>query len=255
MALDRMQVAKECGDNLACYGKTLNDPSWTRAEKAAFALAFSGNSKQALPLLLAAMKPITTMAQDRYPVHQAILFGLARLGTKDCKECIEKLDAQIARDEKAVRIPGARDLLGETRVTEAIIQNQGAGDLAPRPAATVATAEDASGHAERQGEGREEGRQGRQGRREEEAPLKRRSCFVATPPGAGASPTPGEPGTQSGRRPKGPLDRRVTHRCRVARSPHDALRGRRRRCRPEWHALGEATWRRMDSGAVMRAKG
>src|SRR4051812_633389 len=143
MALDRMQVAKECGDDLACYGKTLNDPSWTRAEKAAFALAFSGNSKQALPLLLAAMKPITTMAQDRYPVHQAILFGLARLGTKDCKACVEKLDAQIARDEKAVRIPGARDLLGETRVTEAIIQNQGAGDLAPA-ATSAATVADAS---------------------------------------------------------------------------------------------------------------
>ena len=143
MALDRMQVAKECGDNLACYGKTLTDPSWTRAEKAAFALAFSGNAKQALPLLLAAMKPITMMAQDRYPVHQAILFGLARLGTKDCKECVDKLDAQIARDEKAVRLPGARDLLGETRVTEAIIQNQGAGDLAPA-ATAAATVADAS---------------------------------------------------------------------------------------------------------------
>jgi HEAT repeat protein len=139
MALDRMQVAKDCGDDLACYGKTLNDPSWTRAEKAAFAIAFSGNAKQGLPLLLAALRPITTLAQDRYPVHQAILFGLARLGTKDCKDCIAKLDAQIEKDEKAVRLPGARDLLGETRVTEAIIQNQGAGDLAP--AATVATTE------------------------------------------------------------------------------------------------------------------
>ena len=87
------------------------------------------------------MKPITTMAQDRYPVHQAILFGLARLGTRDCKDCIDKLDKQIERDEKAVRIPGARDLLGETRVTEAIIQNKGAGDLAP--AATVAAADEA----------------------------------------------------------------------------------------------------------------
>jgi hypothetical protein len=136
MALDRMQVAKECDQDLACYGKTLNDPSWTRAEKAAFAIAFSGNAKQGLPLLLAAMKPITTMAQERYPVHQAILFGLARLGTRDCKECIEKLDKQIAQDEKAVRLPGARDLLGETRVTEAIIQNQGAGDLAPAASAS-----------------------------------------------------------------------------------------------------------------------
>ncbi len=129
MALDRMQVAKECDQDLACYGKALNDPSWTRAEKAAFAIAFSGNARQGLPLLLAAMKPITTMAQERYPVHQAILFGLARLGTRDCKDCIDKLDAQIDHDEKAVRIPGARDLLGETRVTEAIIENQGPGDL------------------------------------------------------------------------------------------------------------------------------
>jgi HEAT repeat protein len=144
MALDRMQVAKECDQDLACYGKTLNDPSWTRAEKAAFAIAFSGNAKQGLPLLLAAMKPITTMAQERYPVHQAILFGLARLGTRDCKECIDKLDAQIANDEKAVRLPGARDLLGETRVTEAIIQNQGPGDLAPAATAAAATVADAS---------------------------------------------------------------------------------------------------------------
>jgi HEAT repeat protein len=136
MALDRMQVAKECDQDLACYGKALNDPSWTRAEKAAFAIAFSGNARQGLPLLLAALRPITTMAQERYPVHQAILFGLARLGTRDCKECIDKLDQQIQHDEKAIRIPGARDLLGETRVTEAIIQNQGPGDLiAAAPAA------------------------------------------------------------------------------------------------------------------------
>jgi HEAT repeat protein len=154
MALDRMQVAKECGDDLACYGKTLNDPSWTRAEKAAFAIAFSGNAKQGLPLLLAALKPITALAQDRYPVHQAILFGLAHLGTKDCTACIDKLTQQVEHDEKAVRIPGARDLLGETRVTEAIIQNQGAADLAA--AATVATAEgdDAAAPAAKAGKGK-----------------------------------------------------------------------------------------------------
>ena len=144
MALDRMQVAKECDQDLACYGKTLNDPSWTRAEKAAFAIAFSGNAKQGLPLLLAAMKPITTMAQERYPVHQAILFGLARLGTRDCKDCIDKLDTQIEHDEKAVRLPGARDLLGETRVTEAIIQNQGAGDMVAAGPSAAAPAEAAA---------------------------------------------------------------------------------------------------------------
>ncbi len=78
------------------------------------------------------MKPITMMAQDRYPVHQAILFGLARLGTRECKDCLDKLDKQIAHDETAVRLPGARDLLGETRVTEAIIQKPRRGRSGPR---------------------------------------------------------------------------------------------------------------------------
>jgi HEAT repeat protein len=142
-ALDRLQVANECDRDLGCYGKKLNDPSWERSEKAAFAIAFSGDSKKGVPLLLSAMKPITTMIPERYPVHQAILFALARLGTKDCKECIDKLDKQIERDEKAVRLPGARDLLGETRVTAAIIMNKGAGDAA-EPAGEAPPPEEAA---------------------------------------------------------------------------------------------------------------
>ena len=142
-ALERINVANECDRDLACYGKKLNDPLWERSEKAAFAIAFSGDAKKGLPILLNAMKPITTMIPERYPVHQAILFALARLGTKDCKECIEKLDKQIERDEKAVRLPGARDLLGETRVTEAIIMNKGASDAAA-PAEAPAPAEEAA---------------------------------------------------------------------------------------------------------------
>src|SRR5262249_56459896 len=100
----------------------------------------SGNAKQGIPLLLAALKPIASMTQERFPVHQAMLFALGRLGTKDCTACIEKLDKQIERDEKAVRIPGARDLLGETRVTEAIILNKGAGDVMAAAAAAPAEA-------------------------------------------------------------------------------------------------------------------
>jgi HEAT repeat protein len=133
LAFDRMLVANECDRDLQCYGKKLQDPSWSRAEKAAFAIGFSGNAKEGIPLLLGAMKPITTMTPERFPVHQAILFALARLGNKSCTACIEKLDKQIERDEKAVRIPGARDLLGETRVTEAVIQNKAATE-APEPA-------------------------------------------------------------------------------------------------------------------------
>ncbi len=143
LALARMNVAKECDRDVVCYGKKLNDSQPERAEKAAFAIAFSGDAKKGLPILLSAMKPITTMVPDRYPVHQAILFALARLGSKDCKDCIEKLDKQIDRDEKAVRLPGARDLLGETRVTEAIIMNKGAGDVA-EPAGEAPPPEEAA---------------------------------------------------------------------------------------------------------------
>ena len=113
-----------------------------------------------MPLLLDAMKPITTMVPERYPVHQAILFALARLGTKDCKECIEKLDKQIERDEKAVRLPGARDLLGETRVTAAIILNKGAGDAAAPDGS--ARAGRGSGPGPRR-QGRQEGQAGQAG--------------------------------------------------------------------------------------------
>jgi HEAT repeat protein len=124
-ALDRMQVAKECQSDLACYGKKLNDPSWPRAEKAAFYIGFSGDAKKGIPLLLGALKPIASMSAERFPVHQAMLQSLARLATKNDKEVIEKLEKQIERDEQAGRIPGARDLLGEERVTLAVIQNKG----------------------------------------------------------------------------------------------------------------------------------
>jgi len=124
-ALDRMQVAKECGDKLDCYGKHLTDPSWPRAEKAAFFLGFSGKPAQGLPFLLGALKPVASLPQERYPVQQAILQAFARLATKNDKNVIEALEKQIERDENAVRLPGARDLLGETRVTLAVIQNKG----------------------------------------------------------------------------------------------------------------------------------
>ena len=75
-------------------------------------------------MLLGALKPLTALPQDRYPVHQAMLFGLVRLADKTCKACEDKLTEQIERDEKAVRLPGARGLLAETRVALAIIQNK-----------------------------------------------------------------------------------------------------------------------------------
>jgi HEAT repeat protein len=123
-ALDRMQVAKACKDKIECYGKFLTDPSWPRAEKAAFWIGFSNNPKEGLPLLLGALKPVATLTQDRLPVHQAILQALARLANKNDQAVIQALENQIDRDENAVRLPGARDLLGEARVTLAVIRNK-----------------------------------------------------------------------------------------------------------------------------------
>jgi hypothetical protein len=71
------------------------------------------------------MKPVASLKPERFPVHQALLQSLARLANKNNKEVLDALDKQIDRDEAAVRIPGARDLLGETRVTLAVIQNKG----------------------------------------------------------------------------------------------------------------------------------
>jgi hypothetical protein len=52
------------------------------------------------------------------------LQSLTKLADASCKECEDKLLKQIERDEQAVRLPGARDLLGETRVALAVIQNK-----------------------------------------------------------------------------------------------------------------------------------
>ena len=86
-------------------------------------------------MLLGALKPLTSLPQERYPVHQAMLFALVRLADKTCKPCEDKLTKQIERDEKAVRLPGARGLLAETRVALAIIQNTEPGGARPREAA------------------------------------------------------------------------------------------------------------------------
>ena len=160
MALDRMQVAKECGDNLACYGKTLNDPVMDprregrlrprllRQRQAGAAAAARGDEADhhdgpgSLPG--APGDPVRPGA----PRDAAIARSASRSSTQ-----------QIAHDEKAVRLPGARDLLGETRVTEAIIQNQGAGRSGARrhrgPPPSRTPPPTAPG---RQGEGREGGK-------------------------------------------------------------------------------------------------
>jgi hypothetical protein len=65
-------------------------------------------------------------------VHQAVLLLIVNLADKTCSECEDKLLKQIERDEKAVRLPGARGLLAETRVALAMIQNTEPGAAAAK---------------------------------------------------------------------------------------------------------------------------
>ena len=148
-----MQVANECGHDLACYGKKLTDPVLgARRRRRPSPSRFSGDAKKGIAA------PARGDEADHHHGAGALSRSTRRScspspasAPEDCKECIDKLDKQIERDEKAVRIPGARDLLGETRVTAAIIQNQGAGDVAAAgsaaAAAPIATAEPTEGAA------------------------------------------------------------------------------------------------------------
>ncbi|MDX2019873.1 MAG: HEAT repeat domain-containing protein [Deltaproteobacteria bacterium] len=123
-ALDRMQVARECDKDLACYGKALKDPSPARSEKGAVAIGLSGDAKQGIPLLLAGLKPVKTLQQDQFPSHHAMLLALTRLANKTCSECVTKLTELIDADKSSARLPGAVSQLAETQVALAVIQNK-----------------------------------------------------------------------------------------------------------------------------------
>jgi len=165
-ALGRLEVANECDTDLACYGKKLGDASVPKAEKAALAIGFSGDSDKGIPILLGGMKPLASISQERFPVHQAMLLALTHLGSRTCVECIEKLQKQIDRDEKAVRIPGARGLLAEARVSLAIIESKGQPDAPPGTgAALAATVPDSAADAAGDGDGGEKAVKGKKGKK------------------------------------------------------------------------------------------
>ena len=166
MALDRMMVAKECGDDLACYGKKLSDPSWTRAEKAAFAIGFSGDAQKGIPLLLGALKPLASINQERFPVHQAILYAVTRLRPR-----VQGMHRQARQADRARR--EGHPHTGRTRSARRDARRARANpDQGRQPGPRRGRRRGRSASAgRRQGlQGRQEG-QGHQGRCQEEAPL------------------------------------------------------------------------------------
>ena len=104
---DRLALAKECGEDPACYGKALKDPNAARVEKAAYSLSRLG--KAALPELL---KHVSNRDQG---VRLTVLFGIGRLGDATCAECKKALDDQIAVDETKPLLRGVVDEMHAVR--------------------------------------------------------------------------------------------------------------------------------------------
>ena len=119
MALERLKLAKECKEDAACYGKVFAG-STTQSEvlhqmlKAAYELGRLERNA-ALRVILENLGKT-----DQLEVEQALLFALMRQAGKDCKECKEKLQAYLERQEKSpTRI--AKVLANETKVTLALL--------------------------------------------------------------------------------------------------------------------------------------
>jgi HEAT repeat protein len=122
-ALDQAAVAETCHADLDCYIKLIGDKAVPRAEKAAWAIGFSGD-RAGVPALLGALGYLSDLPAVRYPVYWAALHGLARLADQSCQPCREKLTKQIAVDDKLVRDVGEKKLLRETRLVLAYLEHK-----------------------------------------------------------------------------------------------------------------------------------
>jgi HEAT repeat protein len=110
----RLEVAKKCGKDVACYGAALEDPVLAKQEKAAFMLARMG--KDALPALT---KKVTTKEPI---VRFAVLFALGKVADKTADNVKKALEAQIELDKTK---PPLRPIVDEMRAVLAEINARG----------------------------------------------------------------------------------------------------------------------------------
>jgi HEAT repeat protein len=129
----QVAVAETCKADLDCYVRLLDDPSPARAEKAAWAVGFSGDRTRA-PALLKRLVPISDLPAAQYEVYSAALMGLTRLADQRCQACRDKLRAQIEVDGKLVHEPREKELLRQTRLALAYLDHK-APPVAPAPTA------------------------------------------------------------------------------------------------------------------------
>jgi HEAT repeat protein len=96
----RLQAAKECGDDQACWSNKLKDPSGPVRERAAFALGRAGDPK-ALPVLLVAVQDDDLNA--RFAELSAISWlVLSPSGSSQAKAAYDRLTDILAKEEGKV---------------------------------------------------------------------------------------------------------------------------------------------------------
>jgi hypothetical protein len=113
-SLQRLDVAKECKDNVGCYAKALDDKTLVKQEKAAFMLARMGGKD--------GLAALSSHVNTKEPlIRMAVLFALGKQGDKSCEGCKKALDAQIEIDKTK---PPMRPIVEEMRAVLAEISNK-----------------------------------------------------------------------------------------------------------------------------------
>jgi hypothetical protein len=123
-AQDGLDLVDRCAGDMMCLGTALGDPSSGVVKAAAFALGHAQNRRAALAMLAAAIPPICKLPPSSFDPMLTILFWIRRLGDKSATEALATLDFLIERADACMRTPADRDLLGEARVTAAIMRRK-----------------------------------------------------------------------------------------------------------------------------------
>jgi HEAT repeat protein len=118
--LERMEMAKECKDESACYGKKINDESLSlvKREKAGIMIGILPDGRKALPDLVKALN-------IREPVLRLYYLAAAKkIGNSGDAEMMKTLQTLYDRDSKrTVKALGA-DLAREDAVTLAVVRRK-----------------------------------------------------------------------------------------------------------------------------------
>jgi HEAT repeat protein len=115
--VERLEVAKECsGAMIDCWIKALDSKKLTHQEKAAVMLGAEKDKQRALKALVAHLDTQVAV------VRLAVVDSIRRLADRSCKECQDKLDTLIKREEKLTsKLPQYKQMVDEMSVTLAAL--------------------------------------------------------------------------------------------------------------------------------------